>query len=50
MKNGLFLKLLKVREKELHDESENENEEDDTLCHYCSEDGAARAEVDCDNE
>jgi hypothetical protein len=32
MNKGLFLKLLKVREKEVHDgESEDENKEDDTL-------------------
>jgi hypothetical protein len=47
-------RLLNVREKEVHDgesESEDENEEDDTLFQYYSEDeGGATAEVDCDNE
>jgi hypothetical protein len=46
--------LLKVREKEVHDgesESEDENEEDDTLFWYCSEhEGGAMAEVDNDDE
>jgi hypothetical protein len=44
--------LLKVREKEVHDgESEDENEEDDTLFQYCSEDeGGATTEVDSDDE
>jgi hypothetical protein len=46
--------LLKVREKEVHDgesESEDENEEDDTLFWYCSEhEGDAMAEVDNDDE
>jgi hypothetical protein len=44
--------LLKVREKEVHDvESEDENEEDDTLFQYCSEDeGGAKTEVDSNNE
>jgi hypothetical protein len=44
--------LLKVREKEVHDgESEDENEEDDTLFQYCSEDeGGATTEVGSDDE
>jgi hypothetical protein len=47
--------LLKVREKEVHDESEDENEdkneEYDTLFQYCSEDeGGATSEVDSDDE
>jgi hypothetical protein len=48
-------RLLKVREKEVHDESEDENEdkneEYDTLFQYCSEDeGGATSEVDSDDE
>jgi hypothetical protein len=45
-------RLLKVREKEVHDgESEYENEEDDTLFQYCSEDeGGATTEIDSDGE
>jgi hypothetical protein len=47
-------RLLKVREKEVHDgesKSEDENEEDDTLFQYCTEvEGGATAEVDSDNE
>jgi hypothetical protein len=44
--------LLKVREKGVHDgEREDENEEDDTLFQYCSEDdGGAIAEVNEDDE
>jgi hypothetical protein len=43
--------LLKVREKEVHDESKDENEKDDTLFQYCSEDeGGSTAEVDSDDE
>jgi hypothetical protein len=42
--------LLKVRKKEVHD-GESENEEDDTLFQYCSEDeGGATAEVNNDDE
>jgi hypothetical protein len=45
-------RLLKVREKEVHDgESEDENVEDDTLFQYYSEDeGGATTEVDSDDE
>jgi hypothetical protein len=45
-------RLLKVREKEVHDgESKDKNGEDDTLFQYCSEDeGAATVEVDIDDE
>jgi hypothetical protein len=44
--------LLKVREKEVHEgESEDENEEDDTLFQYCSEDeGGPTTEVDSHDE
>jgi hypothetical protein len=44
--------LLKVREKEVHDgENEDENEKDDTLFQYCSEDeGGATTEVNSDDE
>jgi hypothetical protein len=43
--------LLKFREKEVHDgESEDENEEDDTLFKYCSEnERGATTEVDNDD-
>jgi hypothetical protein len=45
-------RLLKIREKEVHDgESEDENEEDDTLFQYCSEDeGGATTQVNSDDE
>jgi hypothetical protein len=46
-----IVRLLKVREKEVHDESKDENEKDDTLFQYCSEDeGGSTAEVDSDDE
>jgi hypothetical protein len=47
-----IVRLLKVREKEVHDsESEDENEEDDTLFQCCSEDeGGAPTVVGSDDE
>jgi hypothetical protein len=52
MPHAIIVRLLKVREKEVHDsESEDENEEDDTLFQCCSEDeGGAPTVVGSDDE
>ena len=49
MNKALGLKLLKFLGWEVH-EIDGEDEDDDTLLEYCSDDGGAALEVDSDDE